>query len=392
MFQRTIAINKLLKLTKRKRVVPGGTWAGKTYDILAIEIDHLIKNPKQDTTVVAETIPAIKHGALKDFMEIMRDTNRWNPDGYNATDRIYRFSNGSVIQFTAFDSEDKARQAGKRNRLFVNEVNTIPKPIVDALMIRTEDVIWMDYNPTSPFWVNEELTFDPDCEWITLTYMDNGALPDTILKELMKRREKARTSSFWQNWWNVYGLGLTGALQDVIFNDWTIIDTIPEDARYTGTGLDFGYSNDPSSAVDRYVMNDAVIYDEVLYRTGLTNRDIAGLVLSEDDLKRTVYADNSEPKSIKELNIAGLRTYPAPKGQDSIRFGIGLMQEKTFRVTARSLNLIKELRNYTWQKDKDGELTQKPIDAFNHAIDACRYVEASLTTRPITKVRSSSIF
>ena len=251
MFSRTTAVNKLLSMTKRKRIVPGGTWAGKTYDILAIEIDYLIKN-YSDTTVVAETIPAIKQGAFKDFKEIMVETNRWliGNASYNATDRIYTFSNGSTIQFTAFDSEDKAKQAGKRKRLFVNEVNTIPRPIVDALMIRTEEVIWLDYNPTAPFWVNEELTDDEDSEWLVLTYRDNEALPDSILNELLKRREWAKTSSHWENWCRVYLDGEIGSLEGVIFDNWDLINEVPQEARLLGAGLDFGYSNDPTAIIE----------------------------------------------------------------------------------------------------------------------------------------------
>lgn len=379
MFQRTTAVNKLLKLTKRIRVVPGGTWAGKTYDILALEIDHLIKHPKDDTTVVAETIPAIKQGALKLFITIMQDTLRWVPNNFNWTDRIYTFTNGSKIQFTAFDSEDKAKQAGKRKRLFANEVNTIAKPIVDALTIRTEDVVWYDYNPTASFWVNDELTFDKDCDWLTLTYRDNEALPEPIHNELLKRRAKSKTSSYWKNWCDVYLDGKIGSLEGVIFKDWTTIEGLPKDEdgklipKRLGYGMDFGYTNDPTCLIACYKMDGQLIFDEVIYRTGLLNNEICDLMRSNGVTYDGIYADSSEPKSIAEIRRSGFNIKGADKGSDSVRYGINLLQQNNFRVTERSTNLIKELRAYVWDKDKAGDKMKKPIDAFNHGIDAMRY-------------------
>jgi phage terminase large subunit len=379
MFERTTAATKLLKLKKRKRVIPGGTWAGKTYVILAIEISYLSKYPNNDTTVVAETIPAIKQGALKDFIDIMQELNRWQPHRMNYTDRLYTFANGSKIQFTAFDSEDKAKQAGKRKRLFVNEVNTVAKPIVDALMIRTEDVIWLDYNPTASFWVNDELSDDVDCDWLTLTYKDNEALPETILNELLKRREKAKTSAYWSNWCDVYLDGKIGSLEGVIFRDWKMINELPKDekgnviAKCLGYGMDFGYTNDPTTLIACYSFNGEYIFDEVIYQTGLLNNDICNLMRSKGVTLEGIYADSSEPKSIAEIRRNGFNIKGADKGKDSIMYGINLLQQQPFKVTESSVNLIKELRGYIWDKDKEGNKLNKPIDAMNHGIDAMRY-------------------
>ena len=369
-YTRTLAVNKLLKLSKRIRVIPGGTWAGKTYCIIADEIDYLSR-VKTDLTVVAETIPAVKKGAFKDFLDIMRDTNRYNPNSINWSDRIYTFYNGSTIEFTAFDNEDKAKQAGKRSRLFVNEANTINKNIIDALMIRTEDVIWLDYNPTARYWVNEELEHDPDAEWLTLTYRDNEALPDTILNELLKRREKAKNSEYWANWCRVYLDGEIGSLEGVVFNNWTTIKSIPHDARLIGIGLDFGYTNDPTAIVEVYTYNNKRILNEICYRTGLVNDDISDMLPKE----MIIWADSAEPKSIEEIKRSGFYIKGVTKGADSIKFGIQIMQGQEYLVTEDSTNLIKELRNYSWDVDKTGERLNKPIDKYNHAIDAVRYHE-----------------
>ena len=386
-FQYTTAVDKLRKLQNRIRIVPGGTWAGKTYDILAVEIDFLIENPGTETTVVAETIPSIKAGALKDFHEIMRSTNRYDPNRFNATDRIYTFSNKSRIQFTAFENEDKAKQAGKRNRLFVNEVNTIPKPIVDALIIRTDGVVWLDYNPTARFWVNDEYEDAKNVDWLTLTYRDNEALPENILEELKIRREKAKTSTHWANWCKVYLDGEIGTLEGVCIPDWKKIGRLPQDekgnleCRLLCYGLDFGYSNDPTSLVALYKWNDAYIFDEIFYKKGMLNSDISNVIKSKQ-IKGDIYADSAEPKSIQELKLRGHRIYPCSKGRDSIVYGIELINQNEIYITAASTNLIKELQSYTWQTDKTGATLNKPIDAFNHAIDAARYAISEQLMNP----------
>ena len=377
-FQYTTAVDKLLSLKKRIKEIPGGTWAGKTYDIIAIAIDTATEHLRLDMTVVAETIPAVKNGALKDFKDIMRDTNRWFPERYNASDRIYTFTTGSTIQFTAFENEDKARQAGKRDWLFINEVNTVSKPIADTLIIRTEGDVWLDYNPTARFWVNDELTGQDDVDTLVLTYRDNEALPDTIHKELMRRREKAKTSSYWANWCDVYLDGKTGMLEGVCISDWKEIERLPQDkdgnleCRLLCYGLDFGYSNDPTSLVAMYKWDNAFIFDELIYKKKMLNSDISDMFKSLE-VKDYVYADSAEPKSIDELKMAGHRVLPCSKGKDSIVYGIELINQNEIYVTSQSRNLIKELHSYIWKTDKDGETLNQPIDAFNHAIDAARY-------------------
>tara|TARA_R110000803_G_scaffold100379_1_gene168489 strand:+ start:417 stop:1604 length:1188 start_codon:yes stop_codon:yes gene_type:complete len=387
MFQRTTAVNKLGGLKQRIRVVPGGTWAGKTYVILALEINYCIKHEGTQSTAIAETVPSIKSGALKDFKEIMRETGRWDSNRFNATDRIYTFSNGSNIQFTAYENEDKAKQSGKRNRLFVNEANTIPKPIVDALIIRTDGVIWLDYNPTARFWVNDEFENHKGVDWVTLTYKDNEALPNTILEELSNRRDKAKTSSYWANWCKVYLDGQIGTLEGVCIPDWKKVGRLPEDedgnleCRVLCYGLDFGYSNDPTSLVAVYKWNDSYIFDEIIYKKGLLNSEISDL-LKSNKVKGNIYADSAEPKSIQELKLRGHKIYPCTKGRDSIVYGIELINQNEIYITSNSTNLIKELQSYTWKVDKAGEKMNKPVDAFNHAIDAIRYALSETLMNP----------
>lgn len=368
-FVYTTAIQKLRKLNKRIRVIPGGTSAGKTYGILPILIDHAIKNNNCEISVVSESIPHLRRGALKDFIKIMQSTNRWIQPNYNRSLLKYTFSNGSYIEFFSTDQPDRLRGA-RRDVLYINECNNIHWESYQQLSIRTKDIIWLDYNPTHEFWAKTELENDPDVEYLRLTYQDNEALSENIVKEIEKAKEKAKTSEYWSNWWNVYGLGLQGSLEGVIFSNWKKIPAIPSEARLIGCGLDFGYSNDPTALIAIYKLNDKRILHEVLYQKGMVNSEIAHYIP-----KAITYADSAEPKSIEEIRRQGVHILPVEKGRDSINFGIQVMQTQKYEVTESSTNLIKELRNYCWDNDKTGKTLNKPIDDYNHAIDAIRYHE-----------------
>ena len=370
-FVYTTAIKKLRKLNKRVRKVPGGTSAGKTYGIIPIEIDYAAKNPGTETSIVSESIPHLRRGALKDFIKIMIDTNRWVQSNFNKSLLKYTFSNGSYIEFFSTDQPDRLRGA-RRHRLYINECNNTNFEAYMQLSIRTRDVIWLDWNPTHEFWANTELNDDNDIESITLTYKDNEALSPNIVKEIEKAREKGKESKYWANWWRVYGLGLQGSLEGVILKNWQTVDRLPTESKYIASGMDFGYTNDPTTLVDVYIYNNQYIFNEVIYQTGLLNNDIANKIKS-DGIQRLIYADSAEPKSIEEIRRHGIRIYGADKGKDSIVHGIDLLQQENFKVTKKSTNLIKELRGYTWDTDKNGKAINKPIDYLNHAIDAIRY-------------------
>jgi len=388
-FYYTTAIKKLKKLRKRTRVIPGGTSAGKTFGIIPILIDRATKKSGLEISIVSESIPHLRRGALKDFEKIMRTTGRWFEDRFNRTLLKYTFANGSYIEFFSADQSDKLRGA-RRNILYINECNNVTFEAYQQLSIRTSDEIWLDFNPSNEFWAHTELKNDPDCEWLTLTYKDNEALPKAIVKEIEKAREKAKTSTYWANWWKVYGLGELGVLDGVIFNNWKIIDEIPQEAKYVKSGMDFGFTNDPTTLIDKYLYNGIPIYDEVLYQTGMINSEIAKV--AKQDFKRIIVADSAEPKSIKELQNYGLIVKGAEKGKDSINFGIQAIQQyEVFYVTKRSVNLIDELRKYSWDKDKTGKTLNVPIDFHNHCIDALRYIEIDEKTKTRTKVKGSGL-
>ena len=370
MFQRTSAINKILALKKRIKIVQGGTSAGKTYGILPILIDRAAKTPNTEISVVSESIPHLRRGALRDFLKIMKSINRYVDDRYNKTLLKYEFANGSFIEFFSADDSSKLR-GGRRSILYINECNSVSFESYNELSIRTKDEVFLDYNPTAEFWVQTELEGQEDAEKIILTYKDNEALDKGIIDQIEKNIKKAETSNYWRNWVRVYVDGEMGQLEGVVFSNWKPIDTIPNEARLIGIGVDFGYTNDPTSIIEVYKMNETRILNEVTYQTGLLNSDIAKILPRDVP----VYADSAEPKSIADIQRYGITIKGVTKGRDSINYGIDVMQRENYLVTSQSTNLIKELRSYCWDTDKTGKRLNKPIDNFNHAIDAVRYHE-----------------
>jgi phage terminase large subunit len=366
----TTAINKILRLKKRIKIIQGGTSAGKTFGIIPVLIDKAARQNGLEISIVAESIPHLRRGALKDFLKIMKWTNRYYDERFNKTLLRYEFANGSVIEFFSADDSSKLRGA-RRDILYINECNNVNFEAYNELAIRTKHEVYLDFNPANEFWVHKELKDEPDSDFLILTYKDNEALDKSIVDQIEKNRDKAATSTYWANWWRVYGLGEIGMLEGVIFSNWKPIDVIPNEAKLIGIGLDFGYTNDPTAIIEIYNYNNTRIINELKYQTGLLNSDIAKLLPKDV----TVYADSSEPKSIEEIRRYGITIKGVTKGKDSINYGIDVMQRQTYLVTSNSTNLIKELRSYTWDTDKQGTRLNKPIDNFNHAIDALRYHE-----------------
>lgn len=311
---------------------------------------------------------------MRDFINIMKMTNRYVDEHWNRTNSIYNFSNGSYIEFFPADSADKLR-GSRRDVLFVNECNNITGEAYTQLAMRTNKDIFLDYNPSHKFWIDDVLQSE-ESEKITLTYKDNEALSQTVIDFLEEKRELAKTSEYWENWCRVYLDGQEGRLDGVVFNNWKVIDSIPQEARLLGYGGDFGFTNDPTTVIGLYKYNDQIVLDEVLYQSGLTNPDIAR-ILKQEDIREEIYFDSSEPKSIRELQNYGLKALPATKGRDSIIFGINLLQEYEMLVTKRSSHLIEELNVYSWKKDRDGNSMNVPIDSHNHLLDALRYIATS---------------
>lgn len=301
---------------------------------------------------------------MRDFKNILKAQFYWKDSNWNATDSIYTFETGSQIEFFSADNGDKLR-GGRRDRLFINEANNIAFEAFNQLEVRTRDFVFLDWNPSNEFWFYTEVQGKrDDVDHIILTYKDNESLTPAMVRKIEQRKNNT-------NWWKVYGLGQLGEIESRIYTGWEIIDEIPEEARLEKYGQDFGYTNDPTTIVGVYKWNDAFVLDEVTYQTGLLNREIAEILKGKE--RALVIADSAEPKSIDEIRSYGINIIPAAKGAGSVLQGIQFVQEQKIYVTKRSLNVIKEYRNYVWMTDKNGKIINEPEHQFSHSMDAIRY-------------------
>lgn len=370
-FSDTQATKKIFALNKRIRAVAGGTSASKTISILVWLIDYCqTKQSKVKLcSVVSESHPHLEKGSILDFQNIMKDRGYWNENLWNQTKHVYTFETGNKLEFYSVDTYGKAH-GPRRDVLFVNEANNLPYKIVDQLITRTREIVWMDWNPSEEFWFyTEMLPNRDDIDFITLTYKDNDALDQIMIKEIESHKSD-------KNWWQVYGLGQLGVIESRIYKDWQIIDEVPFEARLERYGLDFGYSNDPTALYAVYYYNGGYILDEICYQKGMLNGQIAGAINTQS--KALVIGDAAEPKSIDEIRLHNITILPCQKGPGSINRGIGWVQQQKISITKRSVNGIKEYRNYCWITDKDGKIINEPNDFNNHAMDAIRYAISSI--------------
>lgn len=371
MYVQTTATKKVKGMSKRIRAIAGGTSASKTISILL----YLIARAQSDktptlTSVVSESFPHLRRGAMRDFLNIMQEHGYYKDELWSKTDYTYTFETGSKLEFFSADQPGKVR-GPRRDRLFVNEANNIQKEAWEQLLIRTKEFAFADWNPVAEYWMYDEyIGKRDDVEFLILTYKDNEALDQSIVSEIESRRHN-------KNWWLVYGLGELGEAEGRIYTDWQMIDEIPHEAQIVRRGLDFGYSVDPTSIVDVYSYNGGYILSERLYRKGMQNNDIAAFLNSLDNPSTLVIADSSEPKSITDIAQHGVPIIGVNKkgitGKSYLRYSIEYVQQQRISVTKSSINLIKEYRNYLWMTDRDGKMLNEPTPGMDHALDAARY-------------------
>lgn len=313
---------------------------------------------------------------MRDFMSIMEEHGYFVPTRWNKTDYVYTFETGSRIEFFSADQPGKVR-GPRRDRLFINEANNIPYEIFDQLEVRTKELIFLDWNPTTEFWYYDKVASRSDVEFIVLTYKDNEALDPAIVASIEQRKDR-------KDWWKVYGEGQLGEIEGKIYRDWQIIDEIPHTARLERRWLDFGYTNDPSSIGGVYYHNGGYIVDEELYQKGMLNKPLADFLLNQRVPQTLVIADSAEPKSIDEIKLHGVNIIGAEKGPDSVRNGIQLVQDQKIFITKRSINSIKEYRNYIFLVDKDGKvLNEEDPNCANHSMSGIRYALTSIIKKPV---------
>ena len=352
----------------------GGTRSTKTYSALQFLVFLAVALARKLViSVVSETLPHLKKGAIRDFEKILqdegiisgalRDDPRWN-----ATDHFFQFAQGTIIEFFSADSPGKVH-GPSRDILFINEGQNIRWETANQLMIRTREFVIVDYNPTHEFWAHTELATDPRFKQIVSTYKDNRFLTPAQVEDIERGKKNA-------NWWRVYGLGLTGQLEGVIYQ-FEQIDRMPDNAGLVRIGgLDYGFTNSKTAGVDILadVRRKRLYLDEMFYGSGMHNFDIIASLNAHGFPKKgpRLYADCAEPKANSEIKLAGFNVWPSDKGKE-ITFQISWLQSWEIYVTKTSTNLIHEFRNYLWDTDRDGNRLNHPIKEFDHAMDAFRY-------------------
>ena len=372
--QSNIVFEHLNNLSKKILVEQGGTRSGKTYNILLwLIFNYCNANTGKTVTICRKTFPAVRGTVMRDFFEILKEYDLYFEELHSKSTNEY-FINGNRIEFISLDQPQKIR-GRKRDLLFINECNELYYEDFQQLIFRTIDNIILDFNPSDEFhWIYDKVLTRDDVEFYQTSYKDNPFLPQSLIDEIERLRDTD------ENYWRVYGLGERGQSRSLVYSFKTIKD-IPATAKLLGRGLDFGFSNDATAVVETYIEGNNMYVRELLYRTGMTNQDIGrefqrlGL-----DRRDEIWADSAEPKSIEEIYRMGWNIKKTFKG--AINIGIDMVRRHNLYVTEDSVNTIKELRNYKYVEDKNGNLTNKPIDLFNHSLDALRYSIVNKLSRP----------
>ena len=359
----TPVFQKIAQSQARILLNVGSSRSSKTYSLL----QHLIIKALQEPgvySVVRKTLPALKSSAYRDFLEILKNNDLYNPDNHNKSELIYKIGE-SEIEFFSIDQWDKVK-GRKRKDLLINEGNELSYDDFVQLSLRTTGRIYIDLNPSHDnyHWIETKIKTRSDVELTHSTYKDNPFLDQNTINEIERLKDTD------QNLWRIYGLGEMGVLENLIYNHWQLVDKLPDGEKVMG--LDFGY-NDPSAMTEVVFKDDDIYVNEVLYETRLTNRELISKMKSLEISQETIiYADSEDPSRIKEIQEAGFNVYPADKGKGSVKKGIDDIKGRGFYVTKNSANLQKELRAYKW-KEKDGEPTEEPVKFNDDLLDSCRY-------------------
>ena len=366
--QATTVFQKNWEANNRYVVNIGGSRSTKTYSILQLLIVKALESDEPlVVSIVRKSLPSLRISVMRDFFNILKQYDLYNAELHNKTENTYQLNN-TLIEFFSIDDAQK-RRGTKRDILFVNEANELDWEDFFQLQIRTTTQIFLDFNPSEQFWYNEQIQSRDDVTTIHSTYKDNPYLNDDQIHEI----ERLQHTDL--QYYQIYALGEFAGAMDLVYG-YTPVDNIPTNmANLVALGLDFGYTNDPTTLVEVWKHKDSLYLNELIYQTGLTNNDIGDMMAEYGvDKYIEVIADSAEPKSIDELRRYGFNIKPAQKGPDSILNGIDILKRNRLYVTKQSTNLIKELNNYKWVTDKNGHKLNKPVDMFNHALDAVRYV------------------
>jgi phage terminase large subunit len=347
----------------------GGTSSGKTWSILQCLFTHAYEEPGSVITVAGQDLPNLKAGAIRDAGDIVNNSPVIKAllESHNKSEHTYYFKNGSLIEFKSYADEQDAK-SGKRDYLFVNEANGVKPAVYEQLNLRTKKKTYIDYNPNEEFWVHEKIIGSKGALLIISDHRQNQYVPQKVRDKIEALKDQDIEL------WKVYARGLTGKIEGLILRNYNIVESIPIEASLIADGMDFGFTNDPTTFLQVFKLNGELWIDELIYETNLTNPDICNK-LGELCISKTeeIIADSAEPKSIQEILNHGYNIIGAEKGPDSIRQSLNNLRRWKLNITTRSTGLRKELKTYKW-KVKDGKSLNVPVDFNNHSIDAIRYV------------------
>ena len=372
----TNIVYKHLSNTDKKIVVEqGGTRSGKTYNIILwIIFNYCTQNNGKVITICRKSFPSLRATVMRDFISILQSYDVYQESNHNKSNSEYHLF-GNLVEFISLDMPQKIR-GRKRDLLFVNEGNELFYEDMQQLLFRTQDRIILDFNPSDEYhWIYDKLIPRDDCAFFKTTYLDNPFIEDSIKKEIERLKDTD------EQYWQIYGLGERSASRSTIFK-YTEVNNIPVDSNLVAYGMDFGYTNDPTTLVSVYTQGHNLYIKEHLYRTQMTTTDISLFLKEEKLLGNPIYADSAEPRLISELRKMGHNIFSSIKGKDSVNAGIDLLKRYKIHILASSTNAISEFRNYKWKEDKAGMLVNIPEDKHNHIIDPCRYATYSILSRP----------
>lgn len=346
----------------------GSSRSGKTYNVVMWLCIQCFNNAETTVSIIRAGMPSIKRTVYRDFKDVMLSLGWWNDKSMNKTEYVYTFPNGSWIEFFSTDNEQKVR-GSKRKILFVNEANELSFIEWQQLQMRTTEFSILDYNPSfsEEHWINQ-VNEEKSTYWFISTYKDNPFLEQKVIDEIESLK--------WKNpsLWRIYGLGQRAIVEGLIFENVVVSDYIPVEARRRKWyGIDLGYTNDPTAIVMVCVYGNDMYIDEVCYQTKMLSNDIINACKDVRDAPEFI-CESADPRLIDEIYNAGVDIKAVQKFPGSIKAGIMKMQQYRIHITSRSTNIRKEFNNYTWRQDKEGKWLNEPIDCYNHAIDACRYV------------------
>lgn len=356
---------------KRTWVVQGGTSAGKTVAILCYILDWAIRNSNKKCTVVSDTLPHLRDGAMSDFLDICRETGALERADWSKTLNELTLPNHSTIQFRSV--ELMGAHGPRRDLLYVNEANSIRWDTYRELAKRTRGVRILDFNPVNEFWAHTELVNNElrsnDVAFLKVTYVDNEALDDDTVADIEMERGDGTS-----NWWRVYGLGEIGSLEGNVYEGWERVDEVPKNARLVRYGLDFGFSNDETALAAVYELeNGGILLEELVYQKGILGSKYPEVLKSHNvDPTVLIVADGARPEIIAEIEEAGYMIIAANKDAGSVKRGIDRVKDRKIKYIGK--NLEREFLTYAWRKKRStDEILDVPQDGNDHLMDALRY-------------------